>query len=220
MANYTYMDLLDGELPEEEDRVMLYHKMHTVKKNSKGYYLREEGGNNAWIFNYLGITNKREFCKVSDSDTGLFPHCKSLDHLKNVIEKLWTYTPFEIGDKIKVRKIHNSQDDYAVPTVGPMEGMSDSYITVKKISRNDWGINNTKCNEYGVYLYVESIEGFFWSFDLLDFKDIIKAEEQKTQYSGIPIWAGDYKDAIESQLKNLNTSIRLPVRTRTFEIQL
>ena len=58
-----------------------------VEKSSFGYYLYNRGDIRK-IFEKLNIKDRKEFCKVYSSDTGLFPNHQTLEDLNRTIQNL------------------------------------------------------------------------------------------------------------------------------------
>lgn len=173
MAQITYEDIKEGRVVDTEDEVVLYGEKHKVQSNYNGYYLLPLSGRATdWIFQHLGIKDKYSFCDEDESNNGIFPYKSTAAELTQVIKKLWDYIPLKIGDKVLVRNIHTSYDDYGVDVVDAMEEMSNTYISVDSIYREDIA-NDT--DKYGVYTGIKHDE-YWFSSDLLDFTHIIKSE--------------------------------------------
>lgn len=169
MAQFTYIDIKKGRIVCTGDTLMLYHKEYVVSKDDVGYYLRTDYGGNDWIFEYLNIKDKYDFCE-STSERGIFPYVKTLTDLTRVIQKLWEYNPICDGDKIKVRDINESSDEYGVCVTGSMAELSGQYIQSNEQYFDEFE-QNTKS---GVYTGILA-NGYYWSLDILDLKTIKKA---------------------------------------------
>lgn len=174
MAQFTYEDIKKEKVVDTEDEVILYGEKHIVKHNDQGYYLKQRLKNkNDWIFQHLGIKDKYSFCDEDESNNGIFPYKRTAKELTQVIKKLWDYIPLKIGDKVLVRNIHaSSYDDYGVGVTDTMAEMSNTYISVDSIYREDIGSDTDK---HGVYTEIKHY-GFWFSSDLLDFTHIIRSE--------------------------------------------
>lgn len=175
MAQFTYLDIEKGKTVEFEDTLILYHKEHIVSKDKNGYYLKCGcgGENNDWIFRYLGIKNKCEFCE-SSSKKGIFPYVETLKDLTRIVKKLWEYNPIHEGDKVKVRDIHPSPSDYGVYVADQMASLSGQYIQCNKQYFQD----HDKNIKHGVYVGIFA-DSFYWSADTLDFNEIKRAAVDK-----------------------------------------
>jgi len=175
---YTYKDILEEKPLAIDDTVMLYGKTYRVKQNSYGYYLGNvEGGPNDWIFNYLNIQDKIKFCEALPSDTGSFPHVNSLEKLRDVLQKLWDYLPFKIGDEVLVRpSIRQSQGEYGIFVNEQMAGMAGTYIKISELVTH---FESKKLEEKGMYNLVYA-RGYYWSPDIIDYSHIRKFSSSKT----------------------------------------
>lgn len=169
MAQFNYTDIKKGKIVSLGDTLMLYHKQHVVSQGSSGYYLSLEYGENDWIFKHLNIKDKYKFCECP-SERGMFPYVNTLDDLTMVIKKLWEYNPICDGDKVKVRDIKESFDEYGICVTKCMAELSRQYIQSRE-QYFDTFEQNTKS---GVYTGIIA-NGYYWSLDILDLNTIQKA---------------------------------------------
>ena len=182
MARIIHYDIICGQILNIGDTIMLYHQEHVVKKSERhGYYLEicDTRKENDWIFSYLGIENKYDFCGEPDSNSGIFPYKDTLEELTCIVKKLWDHIPLKVGDKVLVRDIEKSKknDEYAIYIVDKMKEYSNSYITVECMYFFQRGEGHDK---YGVYWAIRT-KGYYWPADTLDFTKIIKAKDETIQ---------------------------------------
>lgn len=215
MARIVHYDIICGRILNIGDTIMLYHQEHVVKKSEKhGYYLEicDTRKENDWIFSYLGIENKYDFCGEPDSNSGIFPYKDTLEELTYVVKKLWEYIPLKVGDKVLVRDIENNKeiDDYAVAVVDRMKEYSNSYITVEYMyfQRGEYH------DKYGIYWSIRA-KDYCWSADTLDFTKIIKADaciklEDITALKHQPIPSNNI----------LQTKIKIPKKNKNLKVNL
>lgn len=169
MAQFTYIDIKKGKIVIPGDTLMLYHKEHVVKQDTNGYFLECTTACNDWIFEHLNIRDKYKFCECL-SERGTFPYMKTCNDLTRVIQKLWEYNPICKGDKIKVRDINESSDEYGVCVTGSMAELSGKYIESYEQYFDEFE-QNIKC---GVYTGIIA-DGYYWSLDILDLNTIEEA---------------------------------------------
>jgi len=217
MAQYTYTEIKDSKIPSEGDTVMLYHRQHSVQKGSGGYYLSDSGGENDWIFGHLGIRNKKEFCGVSESNTGTFPWISSLEELRDVIKKLWDYMPLKVGDKVRVRKDIAEGDGYPISVVHDMVINAGKLIPVDGVFEEI--VITDDSNKYGVYRDILS-GPFYYSLDTLDLTDIEKGPCLISPKESTIPYKIDGPISTEDIFAQSSGALHLPKVTKSFKIQL
>lgn len=193
MAELTYWDLEDRNMPPVEgDTLLIYGIHYTVCKNAKNsWYLKSDDGPNDKIFDLFGLTAAQKmtwaisYCQRGTCQIGLFPEFTDRKDFADFIIALYEHPLLSEGDSIVIKSREGGTDDYPCSYVCGMVGHAGKRFTISRV--NIFNLEDETKHKYfngDIHFYTlkEDTGAWNWHSSMFDLSTL-RRYEKSTRYT-------------------------------------